>query len=148
MKICEPAKAYLVILVVYFIVKALYKAVTVQTSVIDLVVALFWTWILSILCRKGMKELAWALVLLPFVMMGSTFIYGGRVFREGALSQNVKNVVMKVSNNLTKQINGLAIIQDNCVPDPENPESICQNHIDDVIDNLKEDQFLLGNILK
>ena len=86
MNICEPAKAYLAILVVYFIVKALYKTVTVQTSVIDLVVALFWTWILSILCRKGMKELAWALVLLPFVMMGSTFIYGGRVFREGARS--------------------------------------------------------------
>jgi len=83
MRICEPAKAYFVILVVYFIIKALFKVVTVQTFIVDLVVALFWTWILSILCRKKMKELAWAFVLLPFVIIGSSFIYGGGVFREG-----------------------------------------------------------------
>ena len=81
MRICEPAKAYFVILVVYFIIKALFKVVTVQTFIVDLVVALFWTWILSILCRKKMKELAWAFVLLPFVIIGSSFIYGGGVFR-------------------------------------------------------------------
>jgi len=109
MRICEPAKAYFVILVVYFIIKALFKVVTVQTFIVDLVVALFWTWILSILCRKKMKELAWAFVLLPFVIIGSSFIYGGGVFREGQIGQyfnvdstefpSIKNKL--ISNNIT-----------------------------------------------
>ena len=30
-----------------------------------------------------MKELAWAFVLLPFIITGSMFIYGNGVFREG-----------------------------------------------------------------
>jgi acyl carrier protein len=41
-----------------------------------------------------MKELAWAFVLLPFVIIGSSFIYGGGVFREGldGTSGQVKSV--------------------------------------------------------
>ena len=90
MRICNPAKAYLAIFVVYFIVKALalYKSIKLSTSIVDIIIALFWTWVLSILCRKGMKELAWAFVLLPFIMIGSAFIYGGRVFREGATTND------------------------------------------------------------
>lgn len=30
---------------------------------------LFWTWILSLICRAGYKGISWFLVLFPFIMM-------------------------------------------------------------------------------
>ena len=30
---------------------------------------LFWTWILNLICRDGHKEIAWLLVLLPFILL-------------------------------------------------------------------------------
>ena len=83
LNLCEPAKLYLAILVVYYIIRVFYQRVTLYSSVVDLVVGVFWVWVLSFLCRKRMKDLAWAFVLLPFVFIGSAFIYGGGVFREG-----------------------------------------------------------------
>ena len=30
---------------------------------------LFWTWILNLICKDGHKEIAWLLVLLPFILL-------------------------------------------------------------------------------
>jgi peptidoglycan hydrolase CwlO-like protein len=73
-----------------------------------------------------MKELAWAIVLLPFIMMGSVFVYGRGVFREGATSKHPtkdkdKDTIRKVSKNLQTQVNYLVKITDTisgkCKPD-------------------------------
>lgn len=30
---------------------------------------LFWTWILNLICRAGAPEIAWFLILIPFILM-------------------------------------------------------------------------------
>jgi len=30
---------------------------------------LFWTWVLNLMCKDGHKEIAWILILLPFISM-------------------------------------------------------------------------------
>jgi hypothetical protein len=42
---------------------------TVLVFVVKIVAVLFWTWILNLMCKDGHKEIAWFLVLLPFVLL-------------------------------------------------------------------------------
>jgi hypothetical protein len=37
--------------------------------IIKIVYVLFWTWILNLICRDGHVEIAWFLVLLPFILL-------------------------------------------------------------------------------
>ena len=37
--------------------------------IIKVVYVLFWTWILNLMCRDGHVEIAWFLVLLPFILL-------------------------------------------------------------------------------
>ena len=43
--------------------------------IIKLVVVLFWTWILNIICHKISTYLAWYLVLLPFIIFLTLLLY-------------------------------------------------------------------------
>ena len=51
--------------------------------IMKFVYVLFWTWILNLICRDGYSNVAWALVLLPFILvlfimiMPSDSIYEG-----------------------------------------------------------------------
>jgi len=40
----------------------------VAVFIIKVVYVLFWTWILNLMCRDGHTEIAWFLVLLPFIL--------------------------------------------------------------------------------
>ena len=42
---------------------------TILVFIVKIVAILFWTWILNMMCKDGHKEIAWFLVLLPFVML-------------------------------------------------------------------------------
>ena len=42
---------------------------TVMVFVVKIIGILFWTWILNLMCKDGHKEIAWFLVLLPFVLL-------------------------------------------------------------------------------
>ena len=85
MRICAPAQLYLGLSVLCILLGFVTKMLSANAVLMKLVFAGLWTWILSILCSKGMKELAWAFVMLPFVIIGSSMIYGGihLVGREG-----------------------------------------------------------------
>jgi hypothetical protein len=54
----------------FFVIKALY--------------VVFWTWILNLLCKHGLKNLSWFLVLIPFLL----FAVGLIMFFYVALIQN------------------------------------------------------------
>lgn len=41
----------------------------VAVFIIKIVYVLFWTWILNLMCRDGHVEIAWFLVLLPFILL-------------------------------------------------------------------------------
>jgi hypothetical protein len=36
--------------------------------IIKILYILFWTWILNLICKAGVPQLAWFLVLLPFIL--------------------------------------------------------------------------------
>ena len=42
---------------------------TIMVFVVEIIVILFWTWMLNLMCCDGHKEIAWFLVLLPFVLL-------------------------------------------------------------------------------
>jgi len=41
----------------------------VAVFILKIVYVLFWTWILNLMCRDGHNEIAWFLVLLPFILL-------------------------------------------------------------------------------
>lgn len=43
--------------------------------IIELIVVLFWTWILNIICSGGYTSVAWFLVLLPYIVFLSAVLY-------------------------------------------------------------------------
>lgn len=83
--LCTPALVYLVISVLSIITVALQNLGNTKdlcvgkinckvqnTSTVFLTNILwiaFWTWILSILCKNGYTNVAWFLVLLPFILL-------------------------------------------------------------------------------
>jgi hypothetical protein len=60
---------------------------TIAIFLIKLVYILFWTWILNLMCKDGQKNIAWFLVLLPFILMfviiGSVMMYQKDNKKEG-----------------------------------------------------------------
>lgn len=97
-KICTPAQIYLIISVIllilsYFGMTAISQQLTLNQSghpalhslnftyqkdtrtsyVVQAVLIVLWTWLLSYLCNKGYSQLSWFLVLLPWVLMFLAF---------------------------------------------------------------------------
>jgi hypothetical protein len=83
--LCGPAYTYLVISGIALIIMAFqnvgnvnmyclgnYNCSVVNTTLIFLVKAVyivFWTWVLNLICKAGATNIAWFLVLLPFILM-------------------------------------------------------------------------------
>jgi hypothetical protein len=64
---CTPAKIYLTIAVIYSFIQLF--SVPVFIVGINFLFAIFWTYILGWLCKKGYSSVSWFLVLLPYVVM-------------------------------------------------------------------------------
>ena len=64
---CTPAKIYLTIAVIFSFIQLF--SVPILMVFINFLFALFWTYILGWLCRKGFSSVSWFLVLLPYVVM-------------------------------------------------------------------------------
>ena len=67
-ELCTPAKLYFFLAVLACVI-ALFNRVAFSTVLVKLVFAFIWTYILSWLCKKGWKSLAWFLVLLPYILI-------------------------------------------------------------------------------
>jgi type III secretory pathway component EscR len=46
-----------------------FQGISFMTISIKLLFVLIWTWILNLLCSKGLSVVSWILVLLPFVLI-------------------------------------------------------------------------------
>lgn len=82
--LCTPAYVYLVISTLAIIIMIVQNYGNVNTYcvgsytcsvtstvllfVIKALYVLFWTWILNLICRSGSPNIAWFLVLLPFIL--------------------------------------------------------------------------------
>ena len=67
-KLCDPAKLYL-FMVILFIVVGLFSKINILAIIVKLIFALIWTFVLNWLCKKGYKTVSWILVLLPFILL-------------------------------------------------------------------------------
>ena len=67
-ELCTPAKIYFVLAVLSSLI-ALFNRVALYNVFVQLIFAFIWTYILSWLCKKGLKSLAWFLVLLPYLLI-------------------------------------------------------------------------------
>jgi hypothetical protein len=84
-KLCTPAYVYLVISAIAIIVMAAQNignsdiycigsyscgvTSTVMIFIIKILYVLFWTWVLNIICSAGASNVAWFLVLLPYLLL-------------------------------------------------------------------------------
>lgn len=70
--LCLPSKVYLILSVIAILLTMISPAVfggaTVLMHIIHIVYALFWTWVLQLICRAGYKWISWILVLAPFII--------------------------------------------------------------------------------
>ena len=101
-KMCTPAFVYLVLAVVSVLLIALqnlgntkkycvglFECNVDNTLVVFLfkvIYVLFWTFILNVLCKAGHKNIAWFLVLLPFILL--FVIIGWFLINNGATMKN------------------------------------------------------------
>lgn len=86
-KLCTPSKIYMIISVIALIIMFIQNygfnvsntyclgSYTCNVSsillifIIKFIYILFWTWILNLICNAGATNVAWFLVLLPFILM-------------------------------------------------------------------------------
>ena len=67
-KLCEPAKIYLVVTVI-FIVLSVFNGISALTLLVKAAFAVIWTLFLNWLCSKGFSGLAWIIILMPFIFL-------------------------------------------------------------------------------
>ena len=75
-KLCTPALIFFVLSVISIVVTLFrYQFLSDPTMVIVKVAYVaFWTYLLSVLCKHGHKELSWVLLFLPFVSVAAVFV--------------------------------------------------------------------------
>jgi hypothetical protein len=82
--LCTPSYVYLVISMIAVVIMAIQNYGNINTYcvgsltcavgstalvfAIKILYILFWTWILNLICKAGVPQLAWFLVLLPFIL--------------------------------------------------------------------------------
>ena len=71
-KYCTPAQVYLVLAVIGLI-SGFLRNFRVLTLIFNTIFVVLFAWILNFLCSKGLTAISWVLVLLPFVLLASTF---------------------------------------------------------------------------
>jgi len=60
--------------------------------IMKIVVILFWTWVLNLMCKDGHSEIAWFLVLLPFVVFLMIILTASAYIKKNQKEKKEKNV--------------------------------------------------------
>ena len=66
--LCTPAIVYFVLLAMALIMSLMYQ-VSFVTIFVKLLFGLGWGWLLNFICSKGFVNVAWFLVLLPYLLI-------------------------------------------------------------------------------
>jgi hypothetical protein len=72
-EICSPALLYLIISVISLLAAAANK-LTLASLIVQAIFIIAWTWFLNWLCTSGHKDVAWFLVILPFIFILGMFV--------------------------------------------------------------------------
>ncbi len=102
-QLCSPSYVYFIISALAIVVSAIQNMgdnkkyalgmfscrvpSCITVFIVKVIYILFWTWILNLICKDGRSEIAWLLVLLPFIMyfviMGMVMMYQKKNKKEG-----------------------------------------------------------------
>jgi hypothetical protein len=74
LNICLPSLIYL-ILGLITVIMMVFQKIRAFITLIQLIVIIFWTWILNLICSAGYKWVSWVLLLLPFILVLLFFLY-------------------------------------------------------------------------
>jgi len=72
--LCTPAKIYIVLSIISIFFGILGK-LPFGMVLFKLFFVFIWTWVLNYLCAKGFETVSWIIVLLPFIVMASAFVF-------------------------------------------------------------------------
>jgi|UniRef100_A0A6C0D856 hypothetical protein len=102
-ELCTPAYIYFAISMVGIILSVIqnigddtvYKVGSYSADVpsnflifaVKIIYILFWTWILNLICKDGHREIAWFLVLIPFILI---FVLIGLVMLSPTIIENFR----------------------------------------------------------
>jgi uncharacterized membrane protein len=103
-KLCTPSYVYFIISVLGIVISAIQnmgnnKKYTlgmfscdvpscILVFIMKILYILFWTWILNLMCKDGHSNIAWVLVLLPFILL---FVIMGMVMLYQKKQKKMKN---------------------------------------------------------
>jgi hypothetical protein len=103
-ELCTPAFIYFAISMVGIILSAfqnigddkVYRVGSYSADVpsnflifaVKIIYILFWTWILNLICKDGHREIAWFLVLVPFILI---FVVIGLIMLSPEIMESMKN---------------------------------------------------------
>lgn len=103
-ELCTPAYIYFAISMIGIILSAfqnigddkVYRVGSYAADVpsnfliftVKIIYILFWTWILNLICKDGHREIAWFLVLIPFILI---FVVIGLIMLSPEIMESMKN---------------------------------------------------------
>ena len=67
-KLCLPAMIYFVISIIVLVMN-FYSKHNIMILILKLFSTFIWSWILNLLCKKGLGILSWIFIVLPFAIM-------------------------------------------------------------------------------
>jgi energy-coupling factor transporter transmembrane protein EcfT len=78
---CLPAKIYLALAILSIVISLIISVETIYASIIHFIFAIFWTWVLNLICKSGFSVVSWILVLIPIFIYIIVIIYALYVVR-------------------------------------------------------------------
>jgi hypothetical protein len=66
--LCLPSKIYLGLAILSIVVSLIISVETMWMSFIHIIFAIFWTWVLNLICKNGTAYISWILVLVPIII--------------------------------------------------------------------------------
>lgn len=63
--LCTPALIYFVVSIFYIIIKC-FTNFNIMSIIFNIIIVMFWSFLLNFLCNMGLTIISWIIIILPF----------------------------------------------------------------------------------
>ena len=91
--LCLPSKIYLGLAILSIVVSLIISTETIIASIIHFAFAIFWTWVLNLICKSGFSIVSWILVLFPIVVYTVLTFYFLLLIRKSVKQSKQENEI-------------------------------------------------------
>jgi len=92
--LCLPSKIYLALAILSIVFSLIISIETIYAAIIHFIFAIFWTWVLNLICKSGFSIVSWILVLAPIIFYIMLVFYSLYVIRK-----TVKHEISSTKNS-------------------------------------------------